>query len=207
MISIVKKIISISRYPEFAKLLIWRTYTPWRLRSLGVVIGDNVSFLGTPIVSMAANSSIRIAEKANICSVPQYTALGVNHASVLRTVRTGASIHIGKNTGISGGSICAAVAVSIGDECLIGANVTITDSDFHPIGAKNRRYNNDHNDIQTAAVSIKDNVFIGTGAIILKGVTIGKNSVIGAGSVVTRSFPENSIVAGNPAKIIGSVRE
>jgi acetyltransferase-like isoleucine patch superfamily enzyme len=58
------------------------------------------------------------------------------------------------------------------------------------------------NNISAKPVIIEDNVFIGACAIILKGVTIGKNSIIGAGSVVVSNVPKNVIVAGNPAKVI-----
>jgi len=54
-------------------------------------------------------------------------------------------------------------------------------------------------------VKIEDNVFIGASSIVLPGVTIGKNSIIGAGSVVTKDIPENSIAVGNPAKVIGAI--
>ena len=57
-----------------------------------------------------------------------------------------------------------------------------------------------------APILIEDDAFIGARSIILKGVTIGKGSIIGAGAVVTRNVPEYSIVAGNPAKVIGDVR-
>ena len=56
-----------------------------------------------------------------------------------------------------------------------------------------------------APVVIEDNVFIGARCIILKGVTIGENSVVGAGSVVTKSIPANEIWAGNPAKFIRKI--
>jgi acetyltransferase-like isoleucine patch superfamily enzyme len=60
--------------------------------------------------------------------------------------------------------------------------------------------------MQASEVLIQDNVFIGAGAFILKGVTIGANSVVGAGAVVTSSVPANTIVAGNPARVVGHVR-
>jgi acetyltransferase-like isoleucine patch superfamily enzyme len=56
-------------------------------------------------------------------------------------------------------------------------------------------------------VVIEDNVFVGTGSIILKGVRIGKNTIIGAGSVVTKDIPPNSVAAGNPCKVILSIAE
>lgn len=84
--------------------------------------------------------------------------------------------------------------IAIGDGCAIGRNVMIMDFDAHEItyedGSKNRI---------TAPIEIGKHVWVGAGAIILKGVTIGDNAVIGAGSVVTRDVPANTVVAGNPA--------
>lgn len=200
-----KKLFAISRYPEFLNLAIWRKIAPWHLRRKGISISKRVNLMGWPIITIAHNSKITIAENVTLCSTSQYTALGVNHPVILRTSREKATINIGADTGISGGSICAAKSINIGKNCLIGANVTISDSDFHAIKPANRRYNTNSEDIQADPIVIENNVFIGTGAIILKGVNIGENSVIGAGAVVTKSFPKNSILAGNPAKIIGQV--
>lgn len=87
--------------------------------------------------------------------------------------------------------------ITIGDHCAIGRNVLIMDFDAHEItyadGSKNRI---------TAPVSIGNRVWIGAGATILKGVTIGDNAIVGAGSVVTKNVAPNTIVAGNPAKVI-----
>lgn len=103
---------------------------------------------------------------------------------------------------MSGGSICAASSIRIGAGCLIGANVTLADTDFHAISPSNRRYNSNPDEIAVAPIVIEDNVFIGADVFILKGVTVGKNSVIGAASVVTRDVPENSVAAGNPARVV-----
>lgn len=154
---------------------------------------------------MEKDSQIIIGDECVLCSSSSETALGVNHPVVLRTLSRRAAIKIGSNTGISGGSICSAVSVEIGRECLIGANVTISDTDFHPINPVGRAYNNNPLDIASLPVVVEDNVFIGTGAIILKGVRIGKNSVIGAGAVVTNDVPPDSIAAGNPAKVIRKI--
>ncbi|MEC5218592.1 acetyltransferase-like isoleucine patch superfamily enzyme [Actimicrobium sp. GrIS 1.19] len=201
------KLLSISRYPEFLHLLWWRTAVPFFVRRAGVKIASNVEFFGRPLVSLAPKSYISLGEKVSLCSVSEYTALGVNHPVILRTLRPAARIEIGADTGISGATICAAIRVTVGSGCLFGANVVVTDTDFHALKATNRRHNDNVEDIASRPVSIGNNVFLGTGAIVLKGVVIGDNAVIGAGSIVTRDIPANSIVAGNPARVIGKIVE
>lgn len=172
------------------------------LRASGVEVAEKVQIQGWPIVSMAKDSSIKIGARCVICSDSGINALGVNHPVVLRTLSPGAEIVIGEDTGLSGGSICAAKSVQIGAGCLIGANVTLADTDFHAVNPNNRRYNKNPAEIAVAPIVIEDNVFIGADVFVVKGVRIGRNSVIGAGSVVTRDVPENAIAAGNPAKVI-----
>lgn len=180
----------------------WNLTVVPSLRNRGVVIAQKVRMQGRPIVSLAQGSRIQIGERCVLCSTSEFNALGVNHPIVMRTLRQGAEILIGADTGISGGSICAARSIRIGTGCLIGANVTLADTDFHSINPSNRRYNGNPDDIAVAPIVIEDNVFIGAEAFILKGVTIGRNSVIGAASVVTRDVPENAIAVGNPARVI-----
>ncbi len=175
------------------------------LRCAGVDFGAGVRALGRPIVDRFPESDITIGDRTVLCSSSRWTALGVSHPLILRTVRSGARIRIGAETGISGGSICAAVSVEIGSRCLLGADVLIVDTDFHAIEPIGRRTNTDWSRIGCAPVHIGDDVFIGARAIILKGVSVGAGAVIGAGSVVTRSVPEGVIVAGNPAIAVGSV--
>ncbi len=196
------KLFSFRRYPELFRLAWWRTVVPFFMHRKGVHLGLGVRFMGSPIVSLAPGSQITIGDRASLCSVSEYTALGVNHPVILRTLRPGALIEIGADTGISGAAICAASKVSVGKQCLFGANVVISDTDFHALKAENRRYNNRPEDIAVAAVRIGDNVFLGTGVVVLKGVEIGENSVVGAGTIVTRDVPANSTVAGNPMRII-----
>jgi acetyltransferase-like isoleucine patch superfamily enzyme len=185
------------------KLNWWQFSQKMYFRFLGVKVGLGVRFYGKAIVSVFEGSYIEIADKCVICSDSSMTALGVNHPVVIRTLRKGAMISVGHDTGISGASICAALNVTIGNNCLIGANVVIVDTDFHSIHALDRRYNQRWQDIGCSPTVIGNNIFIGTGAIILKGVTIEDGSVIGAGAVVTKNVPSNSIVAGNPAIVIG----
>lgn len=180
----------------------WQLTVPVRLRVHGVELGKGIHFFGMPIVGMAKGSRISIGDGVVLCSDSRFTALGVNHPVILRTLRSGATIIIGNNTGISGGSILAAIHTEIGMECLLGANVIIADTDFHPLNPVKRRFNNNPLEIDSRPIKIENNVFIGTSSIVLKGVRIGKNSVIGACSVVTKDVPQDSIVAGNPAKLV-----
>jgi acetyltransferase-like isoleucine patch superfamily enzyme len=192
-------------YPKYIKKMWWMFIVPFKLKRLGVTISRTAHFQGAPIVSMEIDSEIEIGDRCSLCSISESTALGVNHPIVLRTLRPGAFIKIGADTGISGGTICSAIGISIGAECLFGANVTVVDTDFHASHPENRRYNSNPSDIKCAHVVIEDNVFLGTGAIVMKGVTIGKNSIIAAGAVVSRNIPPNSIAAGNPAAVIKSL--
>jgi len=79
---------------------------------------------------------------------------------------------------------------------MLASNAYITDSDWHGI------YDRSMTPVKTSKVILKENVWIGDSAIVCKGVTIGKNSIIGAGAVVTCDIPANVIAAGNPAKVI-----
>ncbi len=89
--------------------------------------------------------------------------------------------------------ISAATAITIGDSCMVASSVYITDADWHGL------YDRTDYIGKTAPICIGNNVWIGDSAIVCKGVTIGDNSIIGAGSVVTRDIPPNTIAAGNPA--------
>ena len=118
------------------------------------------------------------------------------------------ALKIGNNVGMSGTAIICNYEISIGNNVMIGGNTVIYDSDFHSINPIERM------DIKLdrlcaikMKVVIEDNVFIGAHSTILKGVTIGKNSVIGSCSVVTKNIPPNEIWAGNPAKFIKKVYE
>jgi acetyltransferase-like isoleucine patch superfamily enzyme len=125
----------------------------------------------------------------------------VNHPVVLRTLTSEAKILIGERVGISGGSVCSAKEILIGNGCLIGADVLIADTDFHPLRSS-ERYDSQKAFAEAKPVQIMDNVFIGARVIVLKGVTIGDGSVIGAGSVVTQDIPAGCIAAGNPCRVI-----
>lgn len=166
------------------------------------MLEPGVRLRGMPIVSMVKGTMVRIGAGTVLCSRSEFTALGVSRPVILRTLQPGARIEVGCNVGLSGTTVCAAKLVVIGDDCLVGADVLICDTDFHPVAPADRRRNDRPDEIGTAPVYIGNNVFIGARSMILKGVCIGENSVIGAGSVVTQDIPKNVIAAGNPAQVV-----
>ncbi len=117
-------------------------------------------------------------------------------------------LSIGDYVAVSNVAITCAKRVEIGNHVFLGAGVKIFDTDFHPLepelryGPKKSREG-----IRTKPVTIQDGVFVGADSIILKGTNIGKDSIIGAGSVVSGNIPSNEIWAGNPARFIRKLRE
>ena len=201
LLRLLKHIVKLHAYPRY--FVDW-CYVPcllaFRWRGQGLILGNRVVCYGAPIVSLAPRSRIHIGDHCVLCSRSTQTALGVNHPVVLRTLRPGAEIRIGEKVGMSGTTICAAECVVIGDRCMIGANVTIVDTDFHSLDPDIRSSPEDALAAKTKAVEIGKDVFVGYGSIILKGVKIGDRAVIGAASVVTRDVPAGMIVTGNPAR-------
>lgn len=115
----------------------------------------------------------------------------------------GSTLTIGKGCQINNNFVMIAEKshIKIGDHVLIGTDVCIYDSDFHDLRI-DKRLSNEH---ICQAVEVQDNVFIGSKVTILKGVTIGKNSVIANGSIVTKDIPANQVWAGVPAKKISDL--
>lgn len=187
------------------RLIYWHICGHMLAKIHGVAIGEKCTFYGLPVFSRYPGSTIIIGNRVVLCSDPRYTALGVNHPVILRTLRKGAQIIIDDECGLSGTTVCAAVSVTIGKQGLIGANVSIFDTDFHAIASENRRFCNDPAKIASQPVKIGNNVFIGVNSLICKGVAIGENSVIGAGSVVVKNVEASRIYAGNPAKELAHV--
>ena len=117
------------------------------------------------------------------------------------SISEGAKLEIGENTGISNTTIVCRKHIRVGKNVRIGGNTCIYDTDFHSLDLKKRISAND-DDIKCREIVIADGAFIGAHCIILKGVTIGENSIVGAGSVVTKDIPDNEIWGGNPVKFI-----
>lgn len=136
---------------------------------------------------------IDLGDFANVITTPDHRV----RLTVWGRTQGEGLISIGKYCLICPGvRISAATEITIGDSCMMASSVYITDSDWHGI------YDRLDYIGSSAPVRIGNNVWIGDSAIVCKGVSIGDNSIIGAGSVVPRDIPANSIVAGNPARVI-----
>lgn len=164
----------------------------------GVKLGKGVKFSGFPFISRARFSEIIIGNNCEFNSSKHSVRIGLFKPCNFTTTKKGAKIIIGDHSGATGTCIIAAQSVTIGNNVLIGAYTTIIDNDFHNIDPRKRS----SNDVAEKPVVIEDNVFIGFNCHVLKGVTIGKNAVIGAGSVVISDIPPNAIAIGNPCKVI-----
>jgi acetyltransferase-like isoleucine patch superfamily enzyme len=158
---------------------------------------------GFPLISFHKGSLVGVGHDLVLISNSYFSEPGVDHPVVLRTLTPQAKLIIGNNVGISGGGVCAANEVRIGNNVMLGANAFVTDTDFHSLKPENRRFSTQG--IETGRTVIEDNVFVGMNTLVLKDVTIGRNSVIGAGSIVTGDIPPDVVAAGIPARVIRSL--
>ena len=174
------------------------------LNKLGATVLGKITIDTSPIISMCEGSSIIIEDGASLISSPTTNPSGILHPCTLITQCPDAIIHLGKDSGMSGATICCMKKVAIGEYVGLGANVKVFDNDFHPTNPYLRKFDNNTN-IPCKEVLIDDFAWIGADSIILKGVHIGYGSVVGAGSVVTSDVPPLTIYAGNPAKFVKNV--
>lgn len=191
-------------HPHYFRLIIDRirnSYTQYYSRFLarwwGVKIGHGSKFNGVPIFRVLPGTSIKIGNNATFNSSHSSNLIGVYTPSMLSTITRLGHIQIGDNCGFSGTVIASALCITIGNNVRCGANTLITDTDWHT---------DDYRTGKDKSVTIEDNVWLGYGVKVLKGVTIGKNSLIGAGSIVTHDIPANVVAAGNPCKIIKQLK-
>ena len=162
---------------------------------IGVQIPKSTRFYGmtSMMLHKSGSSKIQIGANCTFRSLETSNHLGIHHRCILSAEQENAVIKIGDHCGFSGTTIGSFEKVTIGNHVLCGANTVITDSDWHL---------DDPRSGPIKPVMIHDHVWIGTGSMIMKGVTIGENSIIGAGSVVVKDIPANVIAAGNPCKVI-----
>jgi acetyltransferase-like isoleucine patch superfamily enzyme len=170
----------------------------------GMPWSDGSRVYGAPMIQKHRGSKIEIGKNAVIRSWTKSNPLLLNHPTIFSTRSPMASIRIGDDCGFSGAVIVAAERIDIGNRVSVGSNSIIVDTDFHPLDPQARLA--DYNAGSHKPVIIEDDVFIGMNAIVLKGVRIGKGSVVGAGAVVSSDVPAGVIVSGNPARVVRELR-
>ena len=174
------------------------TFGKLNLRLRNIDFGRNIALFGSSYFYRMAGSKIVIGDNVVFRSDNNSNLIGVSKKCIISTLEPNAQITIGNDSGFSGVTIGAANKIYIGSRVMVGANSVITDTNWHNIHPLYRH----KLDPSPGEIYISNNVFIGYGTIILKNVTIGENSVIGAGSVVTKSIPANVIAAGNPCVVV-----
>lgn len=178
------------------------------LKLLHISYGKNLLLKGCPFIFNKSGAMISIGDNVTIKSSFLSNLVGLYSRTIIVTRATDAKIVIGSNVGISSATIYARKGISIGDNTAIGGNCKILDNDFHPIEAEARlkllqnTQGGDSDLVPAKEIRIGKSCFIGCNTIILKGTILGDGCVVGAGAVVSGKFPPNSVIVGNPAKVI-----
>lgn len=171
------------------------------LKAMKIQYGKNLTLRGIPVIYNRKGARLSMGKNVTINSSFLSNLIGLYQRTIVLTRVPGAEIVIGDDVGLSGVTVYARASIKIGDHTIIGANTKIFDNDFHPLEA-DARNRDDKSAIRSKAVSIGRNCFIGCNALILKGTVLGDGCVVGAGSVVSGIFEANSVIAGNPARLI-----
>lgn len=199
---IIQKLLNI---PTALRIKLSPKFNCWLLRSKGVVIGKNMTIMGK--VSVIGPGKISIGDNFMMTSGEHINPICANMQGAFFTDSPDARITIGNNVGLSSTRMWIHDSLTIGNNVKIGGAVLLIDTDCHELNYQVRNGSLPAGDgwgetIKSAPIVIEDDVWIGAQCIVLKGVTIGARSIIGAGSVVTKSIPADCIAAGNPCKVI-----
>ena len=174
------------RFEKALRMLKIRWWS-WRFRRHCAIVGEDLSVLGP--CATTAEGSIEVGKGLTIRSR--------KHNMVEISCARDGRLSLGKNVFLNQGvRIACSRQISIGDNALIGDETVILDNDYHGVGSSLAK---------AAPVRIESDVWLGTRVMVLRGVTIGRGSVIGSGAVVTRSIPPFVFAAGVPAQVIKSL--
>ena len=201
MIAILGKLLNI---PALVRMRFYPMLNRALLKKKGAVLGRNVQIPGKLNLVISGNNDIGIGDNFYFSSGNGVNPIASNLQGAIY-LENGASLKIGNNVGMSSTRLWIHESARIGNNVKIGGCVLITDTDAHPMDYMARRSSNEGT--KSAPVVIEDDVWVGAHCIILKGVTIGARSIIGAGSVVTKSIPADCVAAGNPCRVIKSLNK
>lgn len=159
----------------------------------GVSLGKNCECRGLPIIRRHPGSRIEIGDGCSFNSNPKAHQGGIARPCILWTLSEHARIQIGGGCGFSGTVISAEREILIGRRVRCGTNTRIMDSDMH---SDDRRVSG------AKPVVLEDDVWLGMNTLVVKGVTIGRGTLVGANSLVNKSMPAHVVAAGIPARVI-----
>jgi acetyltransferase-like isoleucine patch superfamily enzyme len=166
-----------------------------KLLLYGVRFGRHLHLRGVTLLNCGR---IEIGDHCRLVSHPN----GSPEVTNLRTYFPTAIIRIGSHVGLSGTTLHCNVSITVGNYCRCGPGVILCDNDSHRVA---RSVEDRDQRPAEAPIVLGDNVWLGMRTIVLKGVTIGANTIVAAGSVVTRSLPANVVAGGVPARVIRSL--
>lgn len=170
-----------------------------------VSIGNNIRLRGPVTLEISNTGKLVIGDCFSLTSSLMLNPLGRNIKSMIR-VDSDAEVIIGNNVGMSCVSIWAKNKIIIGNNVKLGSGVIVMDSNIHSLDYKLRMSTRtDALNAVSKRIIIGDHAFIGVNSIITKDVSIGKRSIVAAGSVVVKSIPNDEIWGGNPAKFISKI--
>lgn len=176
-----------------------------QLRANGAVVGQRFTVQGRIHLYVHRHAKLTIGDDVRMKSGFAHNPVGAGHPLGLWIGRN-AHLRIGNRVGMSNCTVVCMSSVTIHDQAFIGGGVNIYDTDFHSLDPQLRQLRPDPG-VRVAPVIIGARAFIGGNSIILKGVEIGAEAIVGAGSVVRKSIPAGEIWAGNPARLIGRLRQ
>lgn len=175
-----------------------------------LVFGNEVQILGKmPIIKAPKNGKIIIGNKVVLNSDFMNSNTSLTTAVKFVTGING-TIRIGDNCDLNGTCMVAYDEIEIGNNCQFASSSIISDTDFHPVEKEARLAQMQglpfsYDQVNKKKIKIGNNVWLGWGSIVLKGVTIGDNSIVAAGTVIVKDVPANVIVAGNPAQVVKKI--
>ena len=194
--------------PSILRVRLSPLYNRWYFKRMGVRFGSNMMVIGK--VPIIGPGKITIGDNFIMTSGEHVSAIISNLQGSLFTSSADATITI--NVGMSSTRIWVHNRLAIGNNVKVGGDVLIIDTDSHELNYMVRNGSSPSGNvwgetIKSSPIVIEDDVWIGAQCIVLKGVTIGARTIIGAGSVVAKSIPADCIAAGNPCRIIKKINQ
>lgn len=192
---------------NFFRFKFYRFFNRLYFRWKGICFGQNIQVYNKVYLT-GKRGQIIIGDDFHLTSGDCINPLCRNIRGCIHTDKSSSTIVIGNHVGMSSPCIWIHDRLTIGNHVNIGGNCIIMDTDVHQMdyvarrGEKVENADDANTKVQSAPVTIEDDVWIGANCIVLKGVTIGARSIIGAGSVVTKDIPADCIAAGNPCRVI-----